>query len=103
MLQILATAPNWDGLYESLWGNSAALAGSVIVGIVLVLLVFRFLRKTIFRIIVLVLTVAVVGFFALRVAGDAMTINDLKDMAIDCGSDMLKDGKIDLSNPCPSH
>lgn len=103
MYNVLAAAPNWDGLYESLWGNSAGLAGSVIVGIVLVLLVFRFLRKTIFRIIVLVLVVAVVGFFALRVAGDAITINDLKNAVVDCGSAVLKDGKIDLSNPCPSY
>lgn len=103
MFNILATAPNWDGLYESLWGNSAGLVASVIIGIVLALLVFRFLRKTVFRIIVVVLIVAVVGFFALRVADDAITINDLKDLNIDCETVLKGDGGLDLSKLCPNH
>lgn len=99
-LQKAVTAPNWDGLYESLWGNSAALAVSVIIAIVLVILVFRFIRKTIFRIIILILVAFVVGFFALRVTGDAIEINGFKNGDRECGLTVRKDGSWELDKSC---
>lgn len=99
-LRDVVTAPNWDGLYESLWGNSAALAVAAVVAVILVLLAFKFLTKMMMKIVVLVLAVLVVLFFAARVAGDAIEINGFKNGDRECGVTMRPDGSWDLDTSC---
>ncbi len=102
MFRILAVVPelNLDELQESLQGNSVALAVAAVVAVVIVLLAFRFIRKTIMRIIILILAVLVVGYFVLRVTGNAIELDDLKKKAADCGVTVRGDGSWELNEAC---
>ena len=99
-LQEAVTAPDWDGMYDSLRGNSVALAVAVVIAIVLVFLVLRFLKKTVAKIIALVLIAFAVGFFALRVTEDAIEINGFKNGDRECGLTVRKDGSWELDKSC---